>query len=67
MAEDQKDIKSKFQGCCKGKASEMVRKMMEGSLCTEMMKKIVDARKAAGSINCAEMLEKMKKQFGGAQ
>ncbi len=71
MAEDQKDKQSKFEECCKGNPFEIMRKMMDqkggGSLCTEMVKKITEARKAGRSFNCAEMMEKMKNQFGGAQ
>ncbi len=73
MAEDQKNMKSKFEGCCEGMPfAEIMEKMMAakkaGSFnCAEMMKKIMGSQKGGCSFDCAQMMEKMKKQFGGAQ
>ncbi len=67
MAEDQKNIQSKFQGCCEGMPfAEMMEKMVGrqgvGSPCAEMMKKIMGSQKEGCSFHCAEVMQKMMKE-----
>jgi hypothetical protein len=54
MAEDQKDTGKEFQNFCKGMPfADMMRKMME-------------AKKAGHSFNCAEMMSQMMQMCCGA-
>ncbi len=63
---DKKDTKSEFSTCFeKLPFAEMMQKMMRqqgiGSLCAEMMKKIMEQNETV-SFNCSEMMQKMMKE-----
>ncbi len=68
---DKKDTHKEFSSCFeKLPFAEMMQKMMGeqgvGSLCAEMMKKIME-QKETGSFNCSEMMQKMMKARSGVQ
>ena len=68
MAE-KKDSQKKFSTCFeKLPFAEMMQKMMRlqgtGSLCTEMMKKIIENPEMCRGDNCTEMIRKMMKESG---
>ena len=55
MAEDQKNIRKEFQSFC------------DGMPCADMMRKMMEAKKAGSSFNCAEMVSHMMEIFAGAK
>ena len=64
---DKKDAHKEFSTCFeKLPFAEMMRKMMSrqgvGSLCAEMMEKIVERKDDGSSFDCAEMMRKMMKE-----
>ncbi len=69
---DKKDADKEFSTCFeKSPFAEMMRKMAGrqgiGSLCAEMMKKIVEQQEDGCSFDCAEMIRKMMKEWGKVQ
>ena len=69
---DKKDTPKKVS-CCfeKSPFTEMMRKMMGrqgvGSLCAEMMEKIMELQDGGCSFDCKEMMRKMMKECGRVQ
>lgn len=64
---DKKDAHKEFSTCFeKLPFAEMMRKMMSrqgvGSLCAEMMEKIMERKDGSCSFDCAEMMRKMMKE-----
>jgi hypothetical protein len=55
MAEDQKNTTKEFQSFC------------EGMPFADMMRKMMEAKKAGGPFNCAEMMSQMMKMCCGAK
>ena len=53
MADDQKNIPKEFLGCC------------EGMPFAEMMRKMMEAKKAASSCDCRVMMSRMMKMCKG--
>jgi hypothetical protein len=69
---DKKDSHKEFSTCFEMLPfAEMMRKMMGrqgvGSLCAEMMKKVIGHQKEGCSFNCAELMQKMIKECGRVQ
>ncbi len=69
---DKKDLHKEFTTCFeKLPFSEMMRKMLGqqgiGSLCAEMMKKIVEHQEEGGGSDCSEKMQKMMKEYGKVQ
>jgi hypothetical protein len=69
---DKKDTHKEFSTCFeKMPFAEMMRKMAGrqgvGSLCAEMMKKIMEHQEDGCSFDCAEMMRKMMKECGKVQ
>jgi len=69
---DQKDAHKEFSTCFeKLPFAEMMRKMLGrqgvGSLCAEMMEKIMERQDDGGSFDCAEMMRKMMKECSRVQ
>ena len=69
---DKKDAHKKFSTCFeKLPFAEMMRKMTSrqgvGSLCAEMMKKIMERQDGGCSFDCAEMMRKMMKECSRVQ
>ena len=70
--DDKKDAHKEFSTCFeKLPFAEMMRKMMSrqgvGSLCAEMMEKIMEHQEEGCSFHCSEMVQKMMKGFGSVQ
>jgi hypothetical protein len=67
-SENQKEFSTCFERL---PFAEMMQKMMGkqgvGSLCAEMMKKIMGHEKEGCRSHCAEMMQKMMKECGGVQ
>ena len=64
---DKKDTHKEFSTCFeKLPFAEMMQKMMGrqgvGSLCTEMMKKVMEQQEEGCSFHCSEMMRKMMKE-----
>ena len=55
MAENQKNTQKEFQDFC------------EGMPFADMMRKMMEAKKACGSFNCAEMMSQMMKMCSRAK
>jgi len=55
MAEDQKNSQKGFQTCC------------EGMPFADMMRKMMEAKKAGHPFNCAEMMSRMMQTCCGAR
>ena len=69
---DKKDAHKEFSTCFeKLPFAEMRRKIMSrqgvGSLCAEMMEKIMEQQDDGCSFDCAEMMRKMMKEYGRGQ
>ncbi len=69
---DKKDTPKEFSTCFeKLPFAEMMRKMADqqgvGSLCAEMMKKIMEHQEEGFGFNCSEIMEKMIKECGRVQ
>jgi histone H3/H4 len=69
---DKKDTHKEFSTCFeKLPFAEMMRKMMNrqgvGSLCAEMMEKIMEQQEDGCSFHCAEMMRKMMKECSRVQ
>jgi len=69
---DKKDGHKEFSTCFeKLPFAEMMQKMMGrqgvGSLCAEMMKRVMEHQKEGCSFNCAELMQKMIKECGRVQ
>jgi hypothetical protein len=69
---DEKDTHKEFSTCFeKLPFAEMMRKMLGrqgvGSLCAEMMEKIMKRQEGACSFGCAEMMRKMMKECSRVQ
>jgi len=70
--DDKKDAHKEFSTCFeKLPFAEMMRKMMSrqgvGSLCAEMMEKIMELQDGGCSFDCKEMMRKMMKECGRVQ
>jgi len=66
---DKKDAHKEFDTCFENRPfAELMQKMMGGqgvgSLCAEMMKKIMEHQEKDGSFHCQEMIQKMMKECG---
>jgi hypothetical protein len=69
---DKKDTHKEFSTCFESMPfAEMIRKMVSqqgiGSLCAEMMKKIMEHQDDGCSFDCAEMMQKMMKDCSRVQ
>jgi hypothetical protein len=69
---DKQDHQKDFSTCFeKLPFAEMMRKMLGrqgvGSICSEMMAKIMKRQEGGHSFPCAEMMKKMKKECAGFQ
>jgi hypothetical protein len=69
---DKKDAHKEFSTCFeKLPFAEMLRKMMGqqgvGSLCAEVMKKIMEHQEEGVSFHCSEVMRKMMKECGRVQ
>lgn len=69
---DKKDTHKEFSTCFeKLPFAEMMQKMMGrqgvGSLCAEMMEKVMEQQEDGCSFHCAEMMRKMMKGCSGVQ
>ena len=69
---DKKDSHKEYSTCFEMLPfAEMMRRMISGqgvgSLCAEMMKKVMGHQKEGCSFNCVEMMQKILKECGGVQ
>ena len=69
---DKKDGHKEFSTCFEMLPfAEMMQKMMArqgvGSLCAEMMKKVMGHEKEGSRFHCAKMMQKIIKECGGVQ
>jgi len=69
---DKKETQADFSTCFENMPfAEMIRKMVEqqgvGSLCKEMMKKIMEQQEDGCSLHCTEMMQKMMKECSKVQ
>ena len=72
MTDKRKETQKECSCCFEGMPfAEMMGRMMAGqgvgSLCAEMMQKIMDPKKTGNSFDCAEMMEKMMTMCRGLE